>query len=92
MILTSGRCRKTFLLPLGQSTATDELFPAPFSLIPLLATQPACTGSQPPWDTLGHHLGMVWPAAHVQVRGVHPCGEAVVRVGPVPAGVQQVRR
>lgn len=50
-------------------------FLLPLALAPLLATQPACAGSQPPWDTPGHHLGMM---CHVQVRGVHPCGEAVV--------------
>lgn len=50
--LTSGSCGKTFLLPLGQSTATDKLFPASFGHIPLLATPPPCAGSQPPWDTL----------------------------------------
>lgn len=46
--LTSGSCGKTFLLPLGQSTATDELLPASFSHVPLLATPPPHAGSQPP--------------------------------------------
>lgn len=52
VILTSGSCGKTLLLPLRQSTAAEELFPALFSHIPLLATPPPRAGSQPPWDTL----------------------------------------
>lgn len=61
VILTSGRCRRTFLL------MDSFLLPLALSLC-LLPSQPALP--QPPWGTLVHHLGMVCPAGHVQVRGV----------------------
>lgn len=88
VILTSGRCKKIFLLPLGQSTATDELFPAPFSLGPS-----ACYPASLCWfsASLGYSRT---PSRHdvscAGQGGASLWGGSCVRVGPAPAGVHQV--